>query len=328
VTRWFDRTFESGRPIADAPVLFARLRATPDRLESAVAGVPRAQCVFRPDGRWSIQEHAGHLLDLEPLLERRLDDFDAGAAVLTAADLQNRKTDDAHHNDRMLGDVTGEFRRVRAALVDRLARLTGAELARRAVHPRLQQSMTIVDLCFFVAEHDDHHLQAIATIASRVSAMPSYAIELVNDVERAVPRLLAMDDAATLVRPGQGKWSPREIVGHLVDSAANNHQRFVRAQFQEDLVFAGYAQDEWVAVQRYQEAPWADLVTLWASYNRHLARVMAAVPQEARLRSYARHNFDRLAYQAVPAGTPSTLDYFMNDYVRHLEHHLRQLGVF
>jgi hypothetical protein len=155
--------------------------------------------------------------------------------------------------------------------------------------------------------------------------MQDYMIELQHVVARATPELLALEDEASARRPAPGKWSPREIIGHLIDSASNNHQRFVRAQWQEDLIFAGYAQDAWVAAQRYQEAPWRELVTLWASFNRHMARVMAAVPEPARTRVHRRHNLHELAWQTVPAGAPTTLDYFMSDYVAHLKHHLRQI---
>jgi hypothetical protein len=155
--------------------------------------------------------------------------------------------------------------------------------------------------------------------------MQDYAIDLLSIVDRAVPALLELSDEVNGRRPAPGKWSPREIVGHLVDSASNNHQRFVRAQWQEDLTFPGYAQDDWVAAQQYQMAPWRDLVTLWASFNRHLARVMVAVPAEIREKLHQRHNLHQLAFEPVPAGEPATLDYFMRDYVAHLEHHLRQI---
>ena len=91
------------------------------------------------------------------------------------------------------------------------------------------------------------------------------------------------------------------------------------------MVFDGYAQDEWVATQRYQQAPWSELLTLWETFNRHLARVMEAVPEPVRTRAHTRHNLDDLAWRAVPADQPATLDYFMADYVDHLEHHLRQI---
>jgi len=141
----------------------------------------------------------------------------------------------------------------------------------------------------------------------------------------AEPLLSAMPEKDSARRPAPGKWSPREIIGHLVDSASNNHQRFVRAAWQDDLVFSGYEQDRWVALQDYQHAPWAELLTLWLTFNRHIARVMSAIPIDVRLRVHTRHNLDEIAWRAVPANEPATLDYFMDDYVGHLEHHLRQV---
>jgi ADP-ribose pyrophosphatase YjhB (NUDIX family) len=154
---------------------------------------------------------------------------------------------------------------------------------------------------------------------------PAYVARLRAVVDAAERALAGVSDAASARRPAPGKWSPREVVGHLVDSAANNHGRFVRAQLQDDLVFPGYAQDAWVEVQGYASAPWRELVALWAAYNRHLARVMARVPEAARVRPRARHNLHELAWRPVPAHEPATLDYFMADYVGHLEHHLRQV---
>jgi hypothetical protein len=158
-------------------------------------------------------------------------------------------------------------------------------------------------------------------------SIPPYATELRQTIARAVPRLLALDDERTRLRPAAGKWSPREIVGHLIDSASNNHQRFVRAALQDHLEFAGYAQDDWVALQQYHDAPWEELVTLWASYNQHLAHVMTSIPEATRATVHTRHTLDRVAFKAVPSGAPTTLDYFMDDYVRHLQHHLRQIGI-
>ena len=154
---------------------------------------------------------------------------------------------------------------------------------------------------------------------------PAYAHRLVDAVRHAVPALLALDDAVNARRPAPGKWSPREIIGHLVDSASNNHQRFVRMRERDDLVVEGYEQDAWVATQHYQDAPWAELVMLWMTYNRHLARLMAATPAGDRDRPRASHNLHLRAYRPVPADRPVTLGYFMNDYVDHLEHHLAQV---
>lgn len=153
---------------------------------------------------------------------------------------------------------------------------------------------------------------------------PDYARRLVSRLG-VTPALLALDGAVTATRPAPGKWSVREIIGHLVDSASNNHQRFVRCRDRDDLVVEGYEQDEWVAVQRYQHAPWWELVLLWMTYNRHLARLMAATPAADRDRVRHVHNLHLRAFRPVPADRAVTLGYFMNDYVDHLEHHLMQI---
>jgi hypothetical protein len=143
-------------------------------------------------------------------------------------------------------------------------------------------------------------------------------------VDDAASRLLALSSAQASARPAPGKWSSKEIVGHLIDSASNNHGRFVRAQLHDDLIFAGYEQDDWVRVQGYQERPWADLVLLWQAFNHHIAHVMESTDARALTRPRTRHNLDQLAWQPVPADQPTTLEYFMRDYVDHLKHHLRQ----
>jgi hypothetical protein len=170
----------------------------------------------------------------------------------------------------------------------------------------------------------DRSLDALGAAPLPADA-PAYARRLVDALHRATPALLALDDAASARRPAPGKWSPREIIGHLVDSASNNHQRFVRMRDRDDLVVEGYEQDGWVSAQRYQDAPWPELVLLWMTYNRHLARLMAATPAADRDRLRHTHNLHLRAYRSVPADRAVTLDYFMNDYVDHLEHHLAQV---
>lgn len=157
--------------------------------------------------------------------------------------------------------------------------------------------------------------------------MLGYVVELRNAVNEATPILVAMSDEASRLRPAPGKWCPREVIGHLIDSASNNHQRFVRAQFQEDLVFSGYEQDRWVALQQYRDAPWNELIALWRNFNLHIARIMDAVPKDERDRLRARHNLDELAWRPISRDEPATLGYFMSDYVGHLKHHLGQLGI-
>jgi hypothetical protein len=155
--------------------------------------------------------------------------------------------------------------------------------------------------------------------------MQEYVTRLRLLVEENEPRLLALPDSATAARPGPGRWAPREVLGHLIDSASNNHQRFVRAQWQDSLVFAGYDQEAWVVLQKYESAPWEELVALWRGFNLHLAWVMEVTPEETRLRPRAEHNLHQIAWRTIAAGEPATLDYLMADYVGHLEHHLRQI---
>jgi uncharacterized damage-inducible protein DinB len=164
--RWFDRKFELGLGADTAPKLLERLRLTPERLADAVRGLPPEVLTRKTEGKWSIQENAGHLFDLESLWDLRLDDYDAGATELHAADLENRKTHGAAHNDRAMSEILAEFSAARGQIVDRLARMTSADLARTALHPRLRQPMSVTDLCFFVAEHDDHHLLTIHELRS------------------------------------------------------------------------------------------------------------------------------------------------------------------
>lgn len=122
-------------------------------------------------------------------------------------------------------------------------------------------------------------------------------------------------------------WAPIEILGHLVDSAANNHQRFVRAQFTDDLVFPGYDQDGWVNVQKYRDASWSDLIQLWSSYNLHLLHLISVIPADILTKSRTKHSLDQIAFETVNSAEPATLEYFVRDYVDHMRHHLNQIFI-
>lgn len=143
-------------------------------------------------------------------------------------------------------------------------------------------------------------------------AQAAARFELVSEGQSAIPR-------------AAGKWSPKEIVGHLIDSAANNHQRFVRAQFTDDLVFAGYEQTEWVTAQRYQDESWRDLVKLWQLYNRHILHIIAVTPDEQRTRLRTKHNLHQIASDSLREDEPVTLEWFMRDYLDHMKKHLGQI---
>lgn len=158
---WFDRKFEFSFPVELVPNLCARLRGTPARLEEMLRGRPHNTLIAKPQQKWSAQEHAGHLLDLEPLWLARVEDYVVSAAQLTVADLRNRKTDEANHNARPLEQILAEFRTARATLLHRVDALDASLFSRSIPHPRLKTPMRLVDHLYFVAEHDDHHLARI-----------------------------------------------------------------------------------------------------------------------------------------------------------------------
>ena len=155
---WFERKFEFSFPLEQYPNLCVRLRGAPARLDEMLRGVSRGVLLHKPGDKWSAQEHAGHLLDLEPLWMQRVSDFLTGGTELTVADLSNRKTHEANHNARPLEKILAEFRRARLELVDRIERIEPSVFARSMLHPRLKKPMRLVDHLYFVAEHDDHHL--------------------------------------------------------------------------------------------------------------------------------------------------------------------------
>ena len=162
--RWVEREFEFNLPVGVFPCVVERLRGTPARLEELTRGLTRAELTAKPGGLWSIQEQAGHLLDLDELHEGRLEDYARGLEVLRAADMKNRKTEEAGHNDARLEEILAAFRAARLRFVRRLEALTEAEVAASALHPRLRKQMRVIDLAYFVAEHDDHHLASVTEI--------------------------------------------------------------------------------------------------------------------------------------------------------------------
>jgi len=144
-------------------------------------------------------------------------------------------------------------------------------------------------------------------------------------IQLASERLSQISEEESAKALAGGKWSSKEIIGHLIDSASNNHSRFVRAQLESDLVFPGYDQEKWVAIQRYGDEPWAQLIALWKHYNLHLSHLILISNETSRRQPRATHNLDRIAFKSVAGDEPATLEFFMRDYVDHLRHHLRQI---
>jgi hypothetical protein len=146
--------------------------------------------------------------------------------------------------------------------------------------------------------------------------MKELAARLLEIVGAAEPRLIAVSASESLLPVLRGGWSRRQVIGHLIDSASNNHQRFVRAMLADALEFPGYDQAGNVRVQAVQGVDWELLVSLWASYNRYLAHVIGKLPED-KLDTVCR----------IGGGEAVTLRFLATDYVEHLLHHLGQIEV-
>lgn len=163
--KWFERQFDFAYPIGVFPSILERVRGTPARLEELVHSFPRSILTSRVNASWSIQEHVGHLIDLEELHFGRLEDYDSNASTLRTADLKNQKTMDANHNAKPMEQLLAMFRASRLEFFKRLESMNDAAVARSAIHPRLKKPMRVIDMAFFVAEHDDHHMASMTEIA-------------------------------------------------------------------------------------------------------------------------------------------------------------------
>ena len=166
--KWFDRSFAFDQPAWMGANIIERLRGAPARLEERLAGLPKEVLTTRVGGGWSIQEQAGHLLDLEPLWYGRIDDILRGDEIMREADLSNQKTHEAGHNAVSLATILQAFRNDRDKYVRRVDQLKEVDLLKASLHPRLMQPMRVLDLLFFTAEHDDHHMAEITKLLKSV----------------------------------------------------------------------------------------------------------------------------------------------------------------
>ena len=144
--------------------------------------------------------------------------------------------------------------------------------------------------------------------------MKTVLTELAAILAATPKRLVDISDYDAEVKSDPARWSKKEILGHLIDSVANNHQRVVRAQSARGTEFPAYAQNEWVKAQAYNLAAWPDLVNLWLLYNRHLLHVLRNLPE-----AVLNHDV------SIGGKPPMSVQAMAQDYVGHLKHHLAQI---
>jgi uncharacterized damage-inducible protein DinB len=162
--KWFDRKFDFSNEQNIFPSIIERLEKTPLILDEKIKNISNKYLIHKKNDKWSIQENIGHLIDLETIWQGRLKDILNNKLELRSADLKNRKTDLAEHNKRQIKDILYEFQSIRRITLNELNNLTEKEIFKFALHPRLKTPMRIMDLFFFVAEHDDYHLKRISEL--------------------------------------------------------------------------------------------------------------------------------------------------------------------
>jgi ketosteroid isomerase-like protein/uncharacterized damage-inducible protein DinB len=250
--KWFERTFDFDLQTWMYPNIVERVRGTPARVEDRTRGLSTDALTKPDDNKWSIQEHIGHLVDLESLWLERLTDFENGNNALTPADLENRKTHEAKHNQTPIEDILTEFRIERAKIVRRLDTYDESFVTRTAKHPRLRTDMRVLDLVFFIAEHDDHHLARITDlIGSGFHAGEQTELQI-NTVGRFVNAINSHDvDALCDLMTGDHV---------LVDSGGHVIQGIDHVRKAWDGYFAMFPDYRIAAAETIDKSPWFAVV--------------------------------------------------------------------
>ncbi len=168
--KWFERKFDFSFEQNIFPSILERLMGTPVRIENKIQKIEPPFHAKRYQDKWTIKEQIGHLIDLEPIWQGRLVDIINNEEFLRDADLQNRKTFEAGHNEKSTDELLKAFRNIRENTVDQLSSLNRDEIFKSALHPRLKTPMRTMDLFLFVADHDDHHLAAISQLHQNFKA--------------------------------------------------------------------------------------------------------------------------------------------------------------
>ena len=159
----------------------------------------------------------------------------------------------------------------------------------------------------------------------RINTMKVNLQVFTERINKSVDALLEISDESAAIKKSVNKWSRKEILGHLIDSANVNYNRFINAVSKEDLIFGTYPQNEWVELQSYNSRDWRQLIFLWKSLNVHIIELVKNIPEEKLFRLTTSHNFNNICWKEVQEGEKSSLDYLINDYFGHLEHHLKQI---
>ncbi|HYJ65339.1 MAG TPA: DinB family protein [Parafilimonas sp.] len=163
-TKWFERKFDFNSQQNIFSSIIERLAGTPARLDEKFKSIPEKILSERIDNTWTIKENVGHLTDLEPLWQGRLEDILNGETEMRPTDLQNRKTTEANHNAVSIEKLLKDFRQIRMQTIAMIENLNEEQIFKSALHPRLKTPMRTMDLFLFVAEHDDHHLARITEL--------------------------------------------------------------------------------------------------------------------------------------------------------------------
>ena len=159
--KWFDRKFDFSFTTDQYTAVYERLKQAPDTLRQLILNISEDTLVHKPDDKWSVKEHTGHLSVLEPIWRIRFGDILESKLVLTPADLSNRATTEAGFNSYSISSLLDKFAGERNTTLSLLNGIDVLDGSKTSLHPRLQQPMRVIDLVYFVAEHDDHHISVI-----------------------------------------------------------------------------------------------------------------------------------------------------------------------
>lgn len=167
--KWFERKFDFSFGNDQFDAIYKRLRQSPATLRELSQNIEEHLTINKPEGKWSVKEHIGHLSILEPLWRTRMLDIQHHKPVLTPTDLENKATTKSGFNKYSISSLLDRFAAEREKTLLLLHSVDSQQLDRTSLHPRMKQPMCIIDIAYFTAEHDDHHIQYINKFIERQS---------------------------------------------------------------------------------------------------------------------------------------------------------------